>query len=75
MKNLLELQGCLKISREVIPLNSTVGPVSSGQHKIDSSRCKIMLFYAFKMALAIAFLRRNSKSKKKLEKLVKHVTS
>ena len=46
--------------------------VSSGQHEINrqqlnsteaiTSRCKFMLFYAFKMAVAIAFLRGNSKS-------------
>ena len=51
---------------------STVGPVSSGQHKINrqqhnstyniTSRCKFMLFYAFKMTVAIEFLRGNSKS-------------
>ena len=46
----------------------TVDPVSSGQHKINiqqhnsNSRHKFMLFYAFKMAMAIAFLRGNSKS-------------
>ena len=49
--------------------------VSSGQHEINrqqlnstesiTSRCKFMLFYAFKMAVAIAFLCGNSKSVRK----------
>ena len=57
---------------EKLENNNTVGPVSSGQHKINrqqhnstqtiSSRCEIMLFYAFKMAVAVAFLCGNSKS-------------
>ena len=52
--------------------NSTVGPVSSGQHKVtrpqgDNTettmpRCSFILFYAFKMAVAIASLRGFSKS-------------
>ena len=51
---------------------TTEDPVSSGQHKINrqqhnstltiTSRHRFMLFYAFKMAVAIAFLRGNSKS-------------
>ena len=49
-----------------------MGPVSSGQHKVtrpqgDNTettmpRCSFILFYAFKMAVAIASLRGFSKS-------------
>ena len=51
---------------------TTVEAVSSGQHEINrqqhnstltiSSRCKIMLFYAFEMAVGIAFLQNHRKS-------------
>ena len=50
-----------------IEFNTTMEAVSSGQHKIIAtqtitSKCKFILFYAFKMAVAIAVLRGNSKS-------------
>ena len=51
--------------------SSTVGPVSSGQHKVTRTqgdntettipRHSFMTFYAFKMVVAIAFLRGFSK--------------
>ena len=49
-----------------------MGPVSSGQHKVTGAqgdntettipRYSFMPFYAFEVAVSIAFLRRNSKS-------------